>query len=164
MTFLQKLQEMPPEYGAYTISNKFIDNVLKKNEINWFNKPDLSFPSPAPVCVLMKNEEILHEEFFDLYKKVYQKFDIGVNTSVFDFHEIIDIFVFDEKSGMIEISWDKISILFTFAGCIAVNLCKTGKMFMVSPLCDWIAAYVEMKLLRWILNQGGWDMICEISK
>lgn len=56
-----------------------------------------------------------------------------------------------------EISWDRITALFSLFGAMSLDCVRLGAPEHVGPILDGFIGFVERDLALWIAQQGGWE-------
>ena len=144
----------------------YMHHRLRRNGMQWPNSCPVDLPtSPGRVERAMRS---LGEEFEERYQQVFnemcQQLHITPNNAEATFATIVGELFSDG------IKWGRIVALFSFGGCLAVECVQKEMPNLVDQVLEWTTRYVDLNLMPWIQQNGGWvrnsfksTLFCECS-
>lgn len=125
---------------------------LRRANLAWDDCPQL--PEPGPI---QRTMQVLGEAFEERYTEVFQgmtdQLHLTPNTARGTFTTIVNELFSDG------IRWGRIVALVAFGGALAVQCIQKEMPGLVTEVVDWVAEYINMHLMSWIQEQGGWVSI-----
>ncbi len=141
-------------------------NILVCDYIKWwlFQEPDnfiweecpkIHYPNRLMLCM-----RFLASEFENYYDNEFQTMVAGLNISS---HTAFPHFmnVCEKLFHDGHISWGRIVALYAFAGVLCQYCIHMNMIDLVGNICDWVVVYCHSRLLRWIINHGGWNSLID---
>ena len=125
---------------------------LRKTNLSWSNCPHL--PESG---LVQRTMQILGDEFEQRYTEVFQgmtdQLHLTPNTAYSTFTAIVNELFSDG------IRWGRIVALIAFGGALAVQCIHREMPGLVDDVVNWVTEYIDVHLMSWIQEQGGWVSI-----
>jgi hypothetical protein len=122
---------------------------LRRANLPWDECPQL--PEPGPV---QRTMQVLGEAFEERYTEVFQgmadSLHLTPNTAQDSFMRIVNELFSDG------IRWGRIVALVAFGGALSVQCIQLEMPGLVNDIVDWVTEYIDIVLMSWIQEQGGW--------
>lgn len=122
---------------------------LRRANLPWDECPQL--PEPGPV---QRTMQVLGEAFEERYTEVFQgmvdNLRLTPNTAQDSFMRIVNELFSDG------IRWGRIVALVAFGGALSVQCTQLEMPGLVNDIVDWVTEYIDVVLMSWIQEQGGW--------
>ncbi len=147
---------------AYILAFDYINHRLKQRSLPWPDCPELpADPTPA-MRAMRKLGDLFEAEYIQELSVLSSNLVVSPSTAYADFMDAANgLFETEASAGQMKISWGRIVSLFSWAGILAARCYQTGRKPLVMNVTQFLAIFVESKLIGWIESNGGWVSVSE---